>query len=79
MNGPYFRGNFFLRALLHCLLLKVSGSMSDFWESVHEDLSREESPPFPEHSFECRSFFLMQAIISICFTLYKEQLTSISK
>lgn len=36
---------FFLRALLHCLLLKVSGSMSDFWESLHDDLSREESPP----------------------------------
>ena len=41
MNKPHFRGNFFATALCHCLLLKVRGSMSDYFESLHDYLSRE--------------------------------------
>ena len=41
MSGPHFRCNFFLTALRHCLLLKASGSMSDFLESFRDYLSLE--------------------------------------
>ena len=39
-NGPHFCGNFFLTALRDCLLLKTSGSMNDFWESLRNYHSR---------------------------------------
>ena len=41
MNEPHFRGNIFATALRHCLLLKTSGSTSDFLESIRDYLSRE--------------------------------------
>ena len=41
MNGPHFRGNFFLTGLRHCLFLKASSTKIDYGESLRNGLFRE--------------------------------------
>ena len=76
MNEPHLRGNFFVTALRHCLLLKASGSMTispwlSFSGKIQTFLLLLPLPPSPP-SFLC-AFLLKKAIPynkSHCFYLF---------